>query len=121
MQNENLKKDLFDSVVLANDGITKNNVRELFFWYDLFGCALLFQIIFICAYFLGFHHYSITMLSVLFVIVMDAILKNSLEKDGKNYQKFHKHISFIKLLTVPLIAIEIICTFALIVTAFRLL
>jgi len=121
MQKENSKKDLFDTIVLANEGITRKNVRELFFWYDLFGCTLLFQIIFMCAYFLEFQHYSITMLSVLFVVVMDSILKNSLEKDAKNYQKFNKHISFVKLLTVPLIAIEIICTFALIITAFRLL
>ena len=73
-----------------------------------------------CAYFLGFYHYSITMLSVLFVFVMDSTLKNSLEKDGKNYQKFNKHMSLVKLWTVPLIVMECICTAALIVATFRL-
>lgn len=112
--------DLFDSVVSANNGITRKDVRNLFIWYDLLSYALPFQIIFILVYLVGSNYYPFTMCSVLFIFLMDSILKNSLERDGKNYQKFQKHIPLVKLWVIPLICMGTVTTIALLVTTFGL-
>ena len=114
--------DLFDSVVAANDGITRKDVRNLFIWYDLLSYALPFQLIFIGIYLVGSNkYYALTMLSVLFIFVMDSILKNSLERDGKNFEKFNKHIPLVKLWVIPLIVMGTVTTAALIITTFGLI
>jgi hypothetical protein len=114
-------KEFYDEVIASNDGITKKDVRRLFVWYDLLSYALPFQLIFILIYALGSNHYAFTMLSVLFIFVMDSILKNSLERDGKNYEKFNKHISLVKLWVIPLIVMGTLTTVALLVTTFGLI
>ena len=52
---------------------------------------------------------------------MDSILKNSLERDAKNFQKFNKHISLVKLWVIPLIIMGAVTTAALVVTTFGLI
>lgn len=123
VENEKKSKsnNLYDSVVEANDGITSKDVRNLFIWYDLLSYALPFQLIFIFVYLIGAKCYPFTMLSVLFIFVMDSILKNSLEKDGKNYQKFSKHIPLVKLWVIPLICMGSVTSIALLITTFGLL
>lgn len=113
--------DLFDNIVTENDGITRKDVRNLFIWYDLLSYALPFQIIFIIIHQFGTKYYPFTILSVLFIFVMDAILKNSLERDGKNYNKFSKHIPLVKLWTIPLIVMGVATTVALLITNFGLI
>lgn len=120
MQKKNEKEDFFDSIVISNEGITRKNVTELFIWYDLLGYALPFQLIFIVLYMAGVFSYPITMVSVIFVLLVDSILKSSLEKDGKNYQKFSKHIALVKLWTIPLLIMGIVTTVALLLAAFKL-
>lgn len=121
MAKKNSENDLFDSVVAANDGVTRKDVRNLFIWYDLLSYALPFQLIFIFVYLVGSNYYPFTMCSVLFIFVMDSILKNSLERDGKNYQKFSKHIPLVKLWVIPLVGMGTITTIALIIATFGLI
>ena len=113
--------DLYDSVVAANEGITRKDVRNLFIWYDVLSYALPFQLIFIFVYLIGSNYFAFTMCSVLFIFIMDSILKNSLERDGKNYQKFSKHIPLVKLWVIPLVCMGIVTTIALLITTFGLI
>ena len=121
MANKEPENDLYDNVVAVNEGITRKDVRNLFVWYDLLSYALPFQLIFIFTYLIGSNYYPVTMCSVLFIFVMDAVLKNSLEKDGKNFQKFNKYIPLIKLWAIPLIGMGTVTTIALLVTTFGLI
>ena len=121
MSSQKNKNDLFDFVVKENDGVSRKDVKSIFIWYDLLSYALPFQLIFILIYLAGSKCYPFTMCSVLFVFVMDAILKNSLERDGKNYEKFSKHIPIVKLWTIPLIVMGVTTTISLIMTTFGLI
>ena len=112
--------DLFDSIVIDNKDISRKDVRNLFIWYNLLSYALPFQLIFIFVYLIGSKHYQFTLLSVLFIFFMDSVLKNSLERDTKNFDKFNKHIPLVKLLVIPLIAMGAATTVALILTKFGL-
>lgn len=121
MLKKKIENDLYDSVVANNDGITRKNVRQIFIWYNLFSYALPFQLILIFNYLFGSKSYPYTMCSVLFVFVMDAILKDSLSRDGRNYQKFNKYIPLVKLWTIPLMTMGILTTIALIIITFGLI
>lgn len=114
-------KNLFDTVAEQNTGITRKDVRNLFIWYDLLSYALPFQLIFILVYLVGSNYYPFTMCSVLFIFVMDAILKNSLERDAKNFHKFNKHIPLVKLWVIPLICMGVVTTVALLIVTFGLI
>ena len=116
MSSKESKEDLFSLIVNDNDGVTRKEVRNLFIWYDLLSYILPFQLILIFIYLSGSNYYSYTMLSVLFVFFMDSILKNSLERDSKNYQKFNKHIPFVKLWVIPLVLMGIVTTIIFCVT-----
>ena len=118
---EKTEEDLFSYVVNSNYGITRKDVKRLFIWYNLFSYSLPFQLIFILVYLSGSKYYPFTMLSVLFIFVMDSILKNSLERDGKNYEKFNKHIPIVKLWTIPLIIMGIVTTIYLIAITFGII
>jgi hypothetical protein len=113
MGKKNTTNDFYEEVVAANDGITKKDVKKLFIWYDLLGYSLPFQLIFILVYAIGANKYWITMFSVIFIFIVDALLKSSLEKDGKNYVKFSKHISLVKLWVIPLVIMGILTTASL--------
>lgn len=121
MKSKKTMDKLYEGVIAANTGITKNDIKSIFIWYILFSCTLSFQIIFILIYSLGSRNYAFTMCSVFFICLMDAIIKNALERDGKNYQIFKKHISLIKLWVIPLVIMGIVTTVILIGTTFGLI
>ena len=54
-------KDLYETVAAANNGVTRNDVRNLFIWYDLLSYALPFQLIFIFIYLVGSNYYPFIM------------------------------------------------------------
>lgn len=108
--------DLYDFVVSENDGVTRKDVRNLFVWYDLLSYILPFQLIFIIICLNGSKNFAMTIFSACFIFAMDAILKNSLERDGKNFQKFYKNLSLIKLWVIPLTLTGIITMVILIIT-----
>ena len=113
--------DLFDNIVNSTNGVSRKDVRNLFVWYNLLSYSLPFQLIFIFVYLSGSKHYSLTMFSVLFIIVMDAVLKNSLERDGRNFYKFNKYIPIVKLWTIPLIVMGVLTTILLVMMTFGLI
>ena len=121
MQKKNLENELYNSVVAVNSGITKKDVRNLFVWYDLLSCVLPFQIIFITVYIVGSKFYPYTMFSVLFVFLMDSILKDSLIRDGKNYQKYSKYMSLVKLWVIPLMIMAFVTTISLVLVTFGMI
>ena len=100
--------DLFESIANKDDCITRKDVRNLFIWYDLLSCVLPFQLILIFLYLTGSKCYFFTILPILFIFLIDSILKNSLERDTRNYEKFNKHIPLVKLWVVPLVLMGII-------------
>lgn len=112
-------QDMYSSVVAANDGITKKDVKNLFIWYDLFSYALSFQLIFIFAYSINVN-YATTMLSALFILIMDTVLKNILEKDGTSYKRLANKVSLVKLWTIPLLILGIVTTASIIAVTFEL-
>ncbi len=112
-------QDMYSSVVAANDGITKKDVKNLFIWYDLFSYALSFQLIFIFAYSINVN-YATTMLSALFILIMDTVLKNVLEKDGASYKRLANKMSLVKLWTIPLLILGIVTTASIIAVTFEL-
>ncbi len=121
MGKKSSNEEFYQGVIDANDGIQAKDVRNLFIWYDLLSVALPFQLIFILINLLGASYYALTMCSVFFIFIMDSILKKSLEKDGKNFQKFNKHIPLVKLWVIPLILMAIVTTIALIIVTFGLI
>jgi len=113
-------KKIYANVVAANNGITEKNVRSLFIWYDLFSYALSFQLIFLFAYSNNIG-YSLTMLSALFILIINSKLKNFLEKDAKSYKKFAKKMSLIKLCTIPLLIVGVSSTIGIVMVTFGLI
>lgn len=113
-------RDIYSSVVAGNEGITERNVKNLFIWYDLFSYALSFQLIFIFAYSINMN-YATTMLSAIFILIMDTILKNVLEKDVKSYKRLAERMYLVKLWTVPLLILGVITTASIIIVTFGLI
>jgi hypothetical protein len=113
-------KEMYSNVIASNEGVTEKNVRSLFIWYDLFSYALSFQLIFIFAYSTNLN-YATTMFSVIFIIMMDVLLKNVLDKDSKSYQRLANQLSLVKLWTIPLLILGILTTVALLVVTFGLI
>lgn len=113
--------EFYAEIVAVNEGINRKDVEKVFVWYDLLGCFLPFQIIFILVHALGSGQYAYTMFSALTIIIMDSILKNSLEKDGKNFEKFHQNIPLVKLWVIPLIVMGIVATVAMLMTKFGII
>ena len=112
--------NLYSSVVAGNEGITERNVKNLFIWYDLFSYALSFQLIFIFAYSINMN-YATTMLSAIFILIMDTVLKNVLEKDVKSYKRLAERMPLVKLWTVPLLILGVITTASIIIVTFGLI
>ena len=92
----------------------------MFIWYDLFSYALSFQLIFIFAYSANLN-YATTMLSAVFILLMDTVLKNALEKDGNAYKKLSERMSLVKLWTIPLLILGVITTVSIIIVTFGLI
>ena len=115
----NKVQDMYFDVIAKNDGITKKDVKNLFIWYDLFSYALSFQLIFIFAYSIN-ANYATTMLSALFILIMDTVLKNVLEKDSTSYKRLAERMSLVKLWTIPLLILGIVTTASIIAVTFGL-
>lgn len=114
------KKNIYQEVAAANEGVNEKNVKSLFVWYDLLSFVLSFQLIFILAYSIGIN-FAATMLSAVFIILTDTLLKISLEKDGKNYEKFKSQMALVKLWTVPLLVLGIATSVSLLIVTFGLI
>lgn len=120
MKKEKSSKEFYDSVAMANEGVTAKDVKQLFIWYDLLSYALPFQIIFIMIYAIGIgpRYYAFTVLSVLGILVIDSTIKNILEKDATKFALFNKYISLVKLWAIPLLIMGICTTGALLYATF---
>jgi len=121
MKKNSAVNEIYDGVMAVNNGVTKKDIRKIFLWYDLLSYIIPFQLISILVYANDFKNYQFTVVSVLFIFVMDAIIRDALERDGKNYQKFKKYIPIVKLLAVPLIITGIITTAILVGTTFKII
>ena len=121
-----MSKKIFDDsfyndVINANEGVTKKDINKVFLWYDLLAYALPFQAILMLMYFTGIEKYLYTAFSVITVILMDSIIKNSLQRNGKNFSKFQENISLVKLWAIPLSIMGMVVIFSIIVTNFGLI
>lgn len=114
------KKNFYQEVASNNEGIEEKNVRSIFIWYDLLSFALSFQLIFIFTYSAGID-FAVTMLSAIFIIVTDTILKIFLTRDNKNYEKLNNQMALVKLWTIPLMVLGIATSIALIIVTFGLI
>ena len=110
-------KELFEKVAKENSGIKKSDVKKVFFWYDMLGFSLAFQLLFIVSYILKWE-YAVTTFSCVFIILVDSIVKESLDKKPKNYMKLKDELPLVKLWAIPLTFIAIVSTSYLIVTTF---
>lgn len=106
----------YQGVVNANEGTTVKDVKSVFIWYDLLSVLLPFQLIFILINSIGSDYYSLTILSLFFVLITDTVIKKSLEKDEKKFAKYKANISLVKLWVIPLL-IMAICTIAALLVA----
>lgn len=114
------KKNFYQEVADNNEGIEAKNVKSIFIWYDLLSFALSFQLIFIFAYSVGID-FAATMLSALFIIITDTVLKITLSRDSKNYEKLKSQMALVKLWTIPLLVLGIATLVSLIIVTFGLI
>ena len=114
------KKNFYQEIAEENEGIEAKNVKNIFVWYDLFSFALSFQIIYIISASFGWN-FSATIISAAFVILTDTILKLSLTKNGKNYEKLNSQLALVKLWTIPLMFLGVATIVALIIVTFGLI
>lgn len=114
------KKDFYQEVAEANEGVQVKNVKSIFLWYDLLSFALSFQLIYIIASLLNLN-FAATIFSAVFIVITDTLVKLFLMKDGKNYKKLRSQLALVKLWTIPLIVLGIGVTAALLVVAFGLI
>lgn len=120
MKKEKSSKEFYDSVAMANEGVTAKDVKQLFIWYDLLSYALPFQIIFIMIYAIGIgpRYYGFTVLSVFGILAIDSTIKNILERDSTKFALFNKYVSLVKLWAIPLLIMGICTTLALLYATF---
>lgn len=110
-------KELFEKVAKENSGIKKSDVKKVFFWYDMLGFSLAFQLLFIASYILEWK-YVVTTFSCVFIILVDSIVKEVLDNKPKNYIKLKDELPLVKLWAIPLTFIAIVSTLYLILTTF---
>lgn len=110
-------KDLYKLVVEGNENVTVNDVKKVFIWYNLFAFALSFQLLFIFAY-LNDWRYSVTMFSSVFIILVDAIVKELLDRDVKNYKRLNAELPLVKLWVIPLLVMAVATTSSLLYITF---
>lgn len=110
-------KELFKKITNENSGITTADVKKIFVWYDLLGFGLSFQLLFIFSYICNWK-YAITTLACVFIILVDSIVKEVLDKNPKNYIKLKNELPLVKLWSLPLITIAFISTLYLIMITF---
>ena len=110
-------KGLYGLVADANENTTARDVRNIFIWYDLFGFALSFQLLFIFAYLKNWG-YAVTTFSTIFIVLIDTIIKEILAKDVKNYKKLKNELPLVKLWVIPLLAMALVTTASLLYIKF---
>ena len=106
-------KELYKAVAAGNENTTVGDVRKVFVWYNLFAFSVSFQLLFIIAHIFNWR-YSVTMFSPVFIILIDAIVKELLDKDVKNYKRLKVELPLVKLWTIPLIVMAIATTATLV-------
>lgn len=109
----NSTKELYEKISKENVDVNVKDVKRMFLWYDLLGFGLSFQLLFISSYVCNWK-YAITTFSCLFIILVDAMVKEVLDKDPKNYIKLKNELPLVKLWALPLVCIATISTAALI-------
>ena len=105
--------DLYKVVAAGNENVTVKDVKNVFVWYDLFAFSLSFQLLFIISHIFNWR-YSVTMFSAIFIILVDAIIKELLDRDTKNYKRLKSELPLVKLWVIPLVAMAIVTTATLI-------
>ena len=105
-ENNNKKVSFYEAVAEQHSEATVRKVKNIFWWYDIFSFALSFQLIYICTKLLPIK-FSATMLSVIFILITDTLVKTTLTKDNEGYEKLQKQMGFVKLLTVPLMFVGV--------------
>lgn len=110
-------KELFEKVTKENLGVKKCDVKKIFFWYDILGFSLAFQLLFITSYILEWE-YAVTTFSGVFIILVDSIVKEVLDNNPKSYMKLKDELPLVKLWALPLTCIAIVSTLYLILTTF---
>ena len=106
-------KELYEAVVAGNENVSVKNVRNVFVWYNLFAFSISFQLLFIISHMFDWR-YSVTMFSSVFIILVDAIVKELLDKDVKNYKRLKAELPLVKLWVIPLMVMAIATTASLI-------
>ena len=106
-------KELYETVAAGNENVTVKDVKNIFVWYDLFAFSISFQLLFIISHLFDWR-YSVTMFSPVFIILIDAIVKELLDKDVKNYKRLKVELPLVKLWTIPLIVMAIATTATLV-------
>lgn len=106
-------KDLYKTVAAGNENVTVKDVKNIFVWYDLFAFSISFQLLFIISHMFDWR-YSVTMFSSVFIILIDAIVKELLDKDVKNYKRLKDELPLVKLWAIPLMTMAIATTASLI-------
>lgn len=108
-------KEVLEKVTKENSGAKVSDVRKIFIWYDLLGFGLAFQLLFISSYICNWK-YEITMFSTIFIILVDSIVKEILDKKPENYKKLKEELPLVKMWTIPLTLMAIILNLYLILT-----
>lgn len=107
------ENSFYNDIVAANKGIEVKDVKRLFIWYDLLSWLLPFQLIFILTYAIGSKYYSLTILSLFFVLIIDTGIKSILERDATKFTKLQEQIPLVKLWVIPLAIMAIVTTICL--------
>lgn len=110
-------KELYETVAAGNENTTVGDVRNIFVWYNLFAFSISFQLLFIISHLFDWR-YSVTMFSSVFIILIDAIVKELLDKDVKNYKRLKAELPLVKLWAIPLMTMAVATTASLIYVKF---
>lgn len=102
-------KELFEAVAAGNENVKVRDVKNVFVWYNLFAFSISFQLLFIISHMFNWR-YSVTMFSAIFIILVDAVIKELLDRDVKNYKKLKAELPLVKLWVIPLMAMAIFTT-----------
>ncbi len=115
-----VKKDFYQEIAEANEGVAAKNVKSIFLWYDLLSFSLAFQLFYVISSALKIN-FSATIFSAVAIVITDTMVKLFLMKDGKNYQKLKGQLALVKLWTIPLMALAAVVLIALVCITFGLI
>ena len=102
-------KEIFNDVIKNNNEVSVKDIKRFFIWYDLLGFCISFHLLFIFSLIYDWQ-YAVTSFSCVFIILVDSIVKEFLERDPKNYIKLKNELPLVKLWVLPLIVIALIST-----------